>query len=242
MNLLHDLKEAVLSSLFPVSCALCGIEGGHLCAQCRDRIPLLPFSCIGCGGVSPMGTTCEKCFPALYTTGAIAAVSYSSPIIQTLVRTWKYTPSPSLTIPFAHILIRQIRRHSTLVQLLSCEDTLVVPIPLSNRKKRIRGFNPPEDMAKHMLLLLRSPALLATDCLAKIRNIPSLAKIQSPQTRFQITQGAYGIPRSIIASIYNKHIILIDDVITSGATCAACASLLRAAGAQSIWFIALAHG
>ncbi len=242
MNLLRKLKEISLSALFPVSCASCGIEGEHLCAQCRDQIPLIPFSCAGCGAVSPLGITCKKCFPVLNASGAIAAVSYSSQTIQALIRTWKYSPAPSLTTPFARLLVRQIRRNSAVSQILSRKDTLVIPIPLSSRKKRMRGFNPPEDLAKRTLAMLGSPAPLAAGCLAKTRNTPSLAKIQSPQIRFQMVQRVYGIPRPFLSSIYNKHIILVDDVITSGATCSACASLLRAAGARSVWLVALAYG
>lgn len=126
------------------------------------------------------------------------------------------------------------------------EKILVIPIPISARRLKHRGFSQTELIAKAMLEHipedLRESFLYRPDILEKIKETPPQASLGSRASRLSNLFGAFALKNAeIAATIHGKNIILIDDVITTGATMKEVAGTLLDAGAKSITGFAIAH-
>jgi ComF family protein len=123
------------------------------------------------------------------------------------------------------------------------ENLVVVPVPLYRGKRRERGFNQAERLARSSVALLRRrrPSLhlhLETGLLARQRATESQAGL-SPHQRRANVRGAFSVPRP--EKVKGRDILLIDDIYTTGATARACASVLKRAGAAHVWVATVAR-
>jgi ComF family protein len=123
------------------------------------------------------------------------------------------------------------------------DEMLVVPIPLHRTKHAERGFNQARALAESALKLLRRShpqwrLRLASSILRRLRPTASQAGLTSRQRRLNV-RGAFAI--SDPAAVDAKHILLIDDILTTGATARAAAQALVKAGAASVWVATLAR-
>lgn len=122
-------------------------------------------------------------------------------------------------------------------------EMLVVPVPLHRSKSALRGFNQARALARAALAGLRRshPAwrlTLAPDTLMRLRATESQAGLTPRQRRINV-RGAFSVAAP--AAVDGKHILLIDDIFTTGATARACARALKRAGAASVWVATLAR-
>ncbi len=113
---------------------------------------------------------------------------------------------------------------------------VVVPVPLFSGKRRQRGFNQSELIARHAIRALcrRRPDLrlhLALDALARHRPTESQAGLTAHQRRENL-RGAFVASRP--EALAGRHVLLIDDIYTTGATARACSQALRRAGAATV--------
>jgi ComF family protein len=123
------------------------------------------------------------------------------------------------------------------------QEMLVVPVPLHPSKHAQRGFNQARSLAAHALESLRKthPAwrlTLASSTLMRLRPTESQAGLTFRQRRLNV-RGAFSV--SDPAAVTAKHILLIDDILTTGATARAAAQALARAGAASVWVATLAR-
>ncbi len=214
MNVLRALYEL----LYPPKCPFCGRvlekwEEG-LCALCGETLPR----------TSPQETRevegCDACLsPLWYRDGAVEAV-----------RRYKF---------------RGARGHAAVLGGLMAECLaerwhepvdLVTWAPLSARRRRERGYDQAELLARRVGELTGIPALPA---LEKTRQTETQSRIEDEAERRANVAGAYrALPD---ADVRGKRIVLVDDIVTSGATLAECAACLRAAGAGSVAALTLAR-
>jgi ComF family protein len=120
---------------------------------------------------------------------------------------------------------------------------LVIPIPLHRFKQAERGFNQARSLARHALesLAISHPQwqlTLAASTLLRQRATESQAGLSPRQRRLNV-RGAFLV--SDASAVAEKHILLIDDILTTGATARAAAFALRRAGAASVWVATLAR-
>jgi ComF family protein len=113
-------------------------------------------------------------------------------------------------------------------------DTLAA-VPLHPRRIRERGYNQSLLLAQELGRLSRLPVL--DGCLIRLRNTPSQARL-SEEERYANVRGAFACNDS---GFQGRHVLLVDDVCTTGATIDACASALKQAGAASVWGLTLAR-
>ncbi len=113
---------------------------------------------------------------------------------------------------------------------------ILVPIPLAKERKRERGYNQVEEIVKAALVHLTLPPSSFSPLLQRTRNTPTQTKL-TRANRFSNMEGAFIATKELTQSSY----ILIDDVMTTGATLQDGARALRAGGAQEVVCIALAH-
>jgi ComF family protein len=122
-------------------------------------------------------------------------------------------------------------------------EMLVVPVPLHRSKFAQRGFNQARSLAVHALAALRKThpqwrLTLASTTLMRLRATESQAGLTPRQRRLNV-RGAFTV--SDPAAVKLKHILLIDDIFTTGATARAAAKTLMEAGAASVWVATLAR-
>jgi len=113
---------------------------------------------------------------------------------------------------------------------------LIVPVPLDGRRQRSRGFNQSELLAAELSRLSRVP--LNARVLRRHRSTQTQTGLTHRQRRLNV-QGAFRVRRPEVLA--GRSVALVDDVITTGATAAACARVLKRAGARRVVVIALAR-
>jgi ComF family protein len=113
----------------------------------------------------------------------------------------------------------------------------VVPVPLYRKRLRQRGFNQSALLAKHAAGNLGVP--LVTDCLMKTRDTVQQVGLDAVERKKNI-RNAFAVQNR--EPVYGKKILLVDDVITTGATVRECSKVLKKAGAHDVYVLALAQG
>ncbi len=114
-------------------------------------------------------------------------------------------------------------------------DWLVVPVPLSRRKERRRGFNQAEELAQR--IAERMGWSLGARALRRVRDTPALGRVEKAE-RANLLMGAFRLGALQGGWVQGRRVLLVDDVITTGATQRACAAVLLEGGAKQVRGIA----
>lgn len=232
-------REALLAGaalLFPpqARCLGCGSLLGTfspwLCQDCQELlIPLAYTSQVLCArcGLPMEGTRCHTCgeWPSDSPSLARCVFAYARPV-QGLIRAFKYGG--------VYRLAPYLARHMSdlmISQALEPPDALI-PVPMHPRRQRQRGYN-------HALLLAQALSQqqdlpLLSDRLARVKNTRQQAKLSGAQRRTAL-EGAFEA-----RDVAGKRLLLVDDVLTTGATACQCTRALLRAGARDVRLIALA--
>lgn len=230
LRLLADLVDLLL----PLACELCGVAGeGPLCASCHDRIPQLEGRlCRRCG--LPMASVradeCAGCriVPPRFAR-ARAVAPYEGLVLEAIHR-FKYDRVRGLAGPLGALLVERDPYRDE-----ARRDDVVVPVPLGARRAE-RGFN------QAALLALRyaraSGRRVGLDVLRRSRRSARQAGASRGARRVNVA-AAFRTHRP--SAIAGRHVLLLDDVITTGATADACASSLLDSGALEVRVLALAR-
>ncbi len=236
--MLNKIIPGLIDLIFPLNCALCGrfdpaTKEQPLCRNCLEQIPYThPPFCLKCGRnirtYSEQGL-CPDCIlqPPGFD-GAWAFTRYEPPMTN-LIRTFKFHNKTSLRKTFTHIARSFIERYS-----LKLAADMLIPIPVHPVRLRERGYNQSELLAHGLAELTGIP--LETHILKKHRLIPRQSDLKRKE-RWTNIQGAFRIENSSL--IKNRHIFLVDDLLTTGATASVAANALKQAGAANVELIAL---
>jgi ComF family protein len=118
------------------------------------------------------------------------------------------------------------------------DSILVLPVPLYRSKRRERGFNQAELIARAALKRAAFGCELRVDVLERTRPTTSQIGLTRPQ-RIENIRGAFRIPH--LNRVEGREILLVDDVLTTGTTASECARILRKAGAERVWVATVAR-
>ena len=213
-----------------MKCIGCGKEDGKelLCAKCLGEIKInQTLFCGKCRArLAENKKICHKDFP--YTLGM--ATDYDERQVSELISGFKFKFWEEAAKPLGKILIEYSKNLP-----LKWKESLVVPIPLSRQRGRERGFNQSEIIAKTLADYFG--AQFDSNNLERVRN----AKPQSEMNfhkRLENVRGVFTVREGFLFS--GQKIILVDDVVTSGATFFEAATVLKETGAKSIVAIAVA--
>jgi len=233
-----DVKTGLLDLLFPPLCIGCGEPlgaGRGFCPACWSGITFLDGPACECCGLPfafdpGPGTRCGGCLsqpPAFDRARAIFAYDEKSkgPILAL-----KHADRLDLVPGFARWLERS-------GQALLAETDLVVPVPLHRLRLWQRRYNQAAELARQLASL--SGKSVATDVLARVRPTESQGVMISVKARRRNVLGAFRVLDS--ARVRGRNILLVDDVLTTGATAEACARALKRAGAVRVQALALAR-
>ena len=210
--------ELLASLLAPHLCLVCRAEGSPLCLPCADaHLEVLPPHCYRCGRPSDSSATCLECRQE----SALDAVWIGSVYCgaaKELVRLLKFQRAKAGGSVIAEWL------HQTLPRL---GNVVISPVPTANKRVRARGYDQAALIARRLARLRRLP------CRETLRRSKSTRQVGAGrQERFRQLDDAFAVhkPRKIAG----KHILLIDDVLTTGATLESAAKALKKAGAAKV--------
>ncbi len=120
------------------------------------------------------------------------------------------------------------------------EELILLPVPMTDKRKRRRGYNQAQDLAEEVAERLREAGYTVsvyTDVLIKNRETPS-QKHLSLRGRRENLRGVFHLAKR--TPLKDKTVILIDDIMTTGITGDACAKLCKGAGAKTVYFLTVA--
>ncbi len=230
----QELVRATLDLILPPRCPACSVilhPGELFCEVCESALEPIVVACPRCGVPAAHPAPCASCLrsPPPFE-AARALLIYGGPLASALQRV-KYSAASQGCHPLGRLLGGALRPEE-----VSCE--LLVPVPLHPRRLRERGYNQAALLAR--ALLARAPAprpRLELRALARCRATASQAGLER-EARLQNVRGAF---RADPARVAGRSVLLLDDVLTTGATAAACAEALLEAGARRVRVLALAR-
>jgi len=211
-------KKYIIKILFPAQCISCKKYNTFLCKNCLLKIPLR------------QRLKQEKPLDLL-----MSASFFHNKIIKKLIHGFKYDKNKELIKAIIKIIDKYFKKHPKLINTLQKRNFWLVPIPLSYKKHKIRGFN---------------QAKIIAQSISKKYNLkifyPLAKKTTKPQARLNLKQRRENIKGAFFIKKYfknkiNKNICLIDDTATTKATLKQAAKILKENNAKKIWAFTIAR-
>ena len=213
--------EEFLNTIFPERCISCEKPGSALCAICERTITTHPIALSG-------------------TTAAL--FDYRNPLVKKAIWSLKYKRKRSLGKYFGTALYREFFKQLAYGNKKTGEEIYLVPVPASAKATSLRGYNHAAIIAKTIAECAKNDGLkltLRTDMLYKKKEVEQQARVRSKAMREENVDHLFSIKHG--EEINGKTVILIDDVITTGATIRDAKRAIRAFKPKRILAIAAAH-
>ena len=226
---LVQLFWAVMDWLYPPHCCSCKRDGYVFCEECLSKIEILNSTfCKRCGSPVRSGKIlCYQCRndPPPFTQMRSWA-SYAGPIKDAL-HSLKYNKNIALGIFLAKPL-------TEIVKNAGWKIDLVVPMPLSRSHLKLRGYNQSACISRNIARQLNLTH--STTSVKRIKETETQISLNVNERFINLFDAFYAFPAKLI----NRNILLVDDVITTGATMQNCAIALKNAGASNIYCLSVA--
>lgn len=227
----HDLRLCC-DLLLPPACLLCGcrlpagVPAAEFCPACRAGLPQpAPARCPVCAVahqcLTPSLHHCESCLrePPPFT--RVHAVGPYAGTLQEAIQRFKYRGQTPLERPLGMLLGKAVMLES------DSRPDLVVPVPLYRDRLRARGYNQALQLARQVSRRLAVP--VAPTLLCRVRDTAAQQGLNAVARKNNL-RGAF----VVTAALTGQRLLLVDDVLTTGATARECARALRDAGAASV--------
>lgn len=243
MDMLRRLTNGLIDIIYPRICLGCKNKlkdssvDSLICSQCWDSIERnTPPFCYSCGRHldKPKFTKniCPNCIKIkLYFDRAFSPCVYTG-LIKELVHQFKYQNKDHLGLPLSRLMIEFIKEYNLPVDYLD----FIVPIPLHKTRLREREFNQAEILSKYIAREFNKKIL--NNALGRHRNTKTQTELEINE-RFLNVRGSFSLNNN--ADIKGKNILLVDDVLTTGATSSEAALTLKDAGANIVFVLTLAN-
>ncbi len=205
------------------ACTVCGGQAqGHLdmCSGCEADLPTHGCACVRCAEPLARAGVCGQCLqspPAF--DHAWSAFTYAAPV-DTLLRGLKFHKR----LYVARLLGQMMASKLSQTQYL---PALIIPVPLHSTRLQQRGFNQAQLLACEISKRLNLPMTL-TLCQRSVATDAQMGMDKA--TRKRNLKGAFSLNRPVTA----KRVVLVDDVMTTGSTLNALASVLKGAGVEEV--------
>ncbi len=237
---LQRAGEALTSLFFPPHCASCGADtvgGAHLCAGCAGMAKKItaPF-CQRCSepfaGAIDGTFTCANCAGRNLHFDCAVARYLSRGVVREFVHRFKYDRHFYLRHPLTDWLAETLDDERIRARPIDA----LVPVPLHSARFREREFNQADVLAELLGKRARLPLLRALD---RIRYTTTQTRLDRHE-RMENLRNAFRVRHT--PAVQNRHLVLVDDIFTTGSTVDECARVLRAAGAASVRVVTVARG
>jgi competence protein ComFC len=215
--------DTILNVIFPVNCVSCGKRGFDLCVDCISDSP------------SAERESANWIFPLF---------DYRHISIKKSIWLLKYKGKKRLAGIFAEIMYDKIIEElSELSVIRNFREPILIPIPLSRKRYRERGYNQTELICRELIKInnLRHGAdlKLENNVLVKTKETEHQANIKDRRERLKNLSDSFSVKNE--DTIKGKNIILIDDVTTTGATLSEAKKILKESGAKKVIAFTVAH-
>lgn len=233
-NALRSVVSTILDAAMPASCVTCGRTGDPICDWCLDTIPPITGpTCDVCGGPlpsSPAASTaflCDSCQDAGSDMPRTRPAATFDGTIREAIHALKYRDRPDVARRLAALLEEPARSVSAGTR------PVVVPIALHPRRLDVRGYDQSGLLATY---LARECGWAVMDALARVRDTSTQVGLGRVARRANVA-GAF----AATTRLDGMHIVLVDDVLTTGATLIEASRACRSAGAASVVATCLAR-
>ena len=225
------LIAALERELMPRRCVFCGAIAksgeGFICAACAEDLPRIHNACVSCG--MPLEATsqapCVDCQLAPPFASLSAALEYDFPV-NAAIRAFKFRRQLFYVPAFTELLL-------VAQEALPVDIDAVLPVPLHRWRKLKRGFNQALELAQPVAEARGIPILKN---IHRVRPTPFQSGLDAEARQLNI-KDAFVVRGQIRA----RHVLLVDDVVTTGTTCKQLATLLREHGVPQVSVLALAR-
>ncbi len=209
--ILHSLN-LVLRLFFPPRCFRCGKQNETLCNSC----------------ITLSRKSLHTPLPFI-----VSVFDFKDPMIRRAIHAIKYYHRRDLIEPLIHALALELQTNNS--RISSHDDWILVPVPMPKVRKLLRGYNQAELIANR--LGKEMSLLVGRSLLTRSRYAARQAKVKTRSGRLLNQKGAF----LTTCDLSGKHIILVDDVTTTGATLAEARKALLLAGAEEVMAVTLAN-
>jgi ComF family protein len=236
---LRGMRQALASVVLPAPCRICDepLDTGSRLPFCMACLALLTRTlpeplCSRCGrpivssavAEATSAPECQNCRNGMYSFDLARSFGAYTPEMARAILLLKYGNVTPLGSWFAHRLAVLVHR-----QPHAFGADVVVPVPLDRGRRKERGFNQAELIAKPLARLLCIP--FRSYLLVRTRPRPNRLRL-TRRERWETVRGAYATHRS--TQVDKLRVLLVDDVFTTGATLDACSKALKGAGAARV--------
>jgi competence protein ComFC len=226
---LYRLFWEAIDWVYPPVCGGCGKIGIRWCNECHQQVTRITAPiCPHCGRSQPNSEVCSLCqiFPPACNSIRSWAV-FQGPL-RLAIHRLKYERDLSLGDTFAGFL-------TNLLVELDWKPDIVTAVPLSRERVRQRGYNQAEKLGKPIAMNL--DLVFRSDVIERVRDTRSQIGLSAQERRINVNNAFLADNRLVLG----MRILLVDDVLTTGATIQTCAQALLDAGADSVYGLTLAQ-
>jgi ComF family protein len=221
-----SLVETAIGWLAPVVCIACEREGSTLCAAC-SRSDITPFGerCWQCNKLSPRCRTCKSCQRTGSPRYVWISTNYDG-LAKGLVQKYKFGHQRIAAQVIAGLMVKTFLSFNVNEEI-SRLNYLVVPVPTATSRVRQRGFDHSALLAEHIAKQLGLRNLKALGRLGQNRQVGT-----KKAERLAQAEASYFAKKPKLVA--GRNVLLVDDVVTTGATLQAATKILRTAGARHV--------
>lgn len=217
----------VTNFVFPRICLICSSDTRYLCSRCLKRLEKPRHKCFRCNQHNPFGEYCFSCKGPFSPDKVVAAFLYEGQIKEA-IHQYKYEDAFILAKDLARALLPLVRSVSRY------KDFTLSFVPLSDKRFKARGYNQAELLAREVAKLLNIKVAALMDRSAQEE---TQVASKTKRARKKNIKGVFSVQSK--ASV-PANVILVDDVVTTGATVEEASKVLKRAGAKKVVVVALA--
>ena len=222
------MKERLLALFFPPRCVVCGEildmaeRDGFLCGICKEVPYFSKGKCLHCGGETKEAGFCEVCLKGFAFDAGCAAFPYDE--VRKAIHLFKYDGDKRIGEGLGELMASFLLQE---YPHLAEEIDVMVSVPLHAKKEKFRGFNQTHILCEK--IAEKTGIVFQKDGLVRKRETIAQSELNPEERRLNL-KDAFGTT----ADFTGKHVLLVDDIFTTGTTCNECARELCRAGAKTV--------